>query len=274
MTKVKTLALDVEGNIFLQIVEALRSEPLQLIAYGIETGKGIVAFLCSDVGDSFLWRLVLVARYLWIHVRVPGAVTLLECLYIARAAWATPAGGIILEIGSWKGRSACCLSLIAKKRGQQMMIIDTFSGLPQTAGPYKVTGHDRHYVFEKGSFTGTLETLVNNLKCYGYAPAVDVIVGDVAEMLKFPLKSSTRLAYVFIDVDLLDSYRASAKLIAHRITAETRVHFHEGLLEPVLMLCKDKNFWQDINLPLPHVNVLEEQYGVRTLMTELSFLPY
>lgn len=50
---------------------------------------------------------------------------------VKRLARTTPAGGIIVEVGVYKGGSAIHLMEVAKERGQELWLFDTFDGMPE-----------------------------------------------------------------------------------------------------------------------------------------------
>jgi hypothetical protein len=230
-----------------------------------------VAFIFSGPPQCLFWRLALLWQYLRIQLRVPGAVTFLEAQYLARCALLSPNRGLLVEVGAWKGLSTCCLSHIARHNGQDMLVFDSFQGLPHAGGPYAVAQDvDRTYRYEKGDYLGSFQEFTTNLAKYGVPSVVRTVVGDVAQ-ISFPSEQGEKIAYAFLDVDLPDSYRAAFQMLASAIGEGTRVQLHEGLLADVMDMCRDSLFWEGLGLGVPHIRVLADQFGFRTLMTEVVF---
>lgn len=259
------------GNLFAQILAALQREPLDLLRFAWATLRGTAGFLLDGPGPGLAWRAWLIWRFLLIQLCVPGGVNLLEALRLARSHMSAKRDGVVVEIGSWKGLSACGLSLIAKELGQRMVVIDTFAGLPVSAGPFSVSsGRRRTYRFELGSFAGTWDEVRSNLRRFGCTDIVHGIAADVTTIDKLPF-DGTPVAFAFIDVDIPASYFAALRLLAPAIGDGTRICLHEGLLQPVLEQCRDPAFWHDLGLTVPQVDLIEQRDGFRTLLTELTF---
>jgi len=229
-------------------------------------------FVAGGPGPSFLWRLKLLLSFAYVYLRVPGGVTLPETLFLVEGVCKAPPEGVLVEIGSWKGLSAVCLSHVSESRGQKLFAVDTFAGLPQTEGPVHVaTSPDRSYIFEQGAFSGSLDEFWSNVRRFGRSASVSTIQGDVCEMSTLGLSQGDSVAYAFIDVDLPTSYRGALRLLAPYIVDGTRIHLHEGLLEPVLKLVRDSQFWAELRVTPPSVEVLHETRRLRTLLVELKF---
>jgi hypothetical protein len=272
LNNIKRLGPETSSNIFTHLLSIIQHEPIEAIKYALFTATGTLSFVFAGPGEGLWWRLGLVVKYFFIHLKVPGGVTYLETLFLARTALETPADGLIVEVGSWKGLSATCLSLIAKKRAQHMIVIDTFSGLPETGGPFSVATHlNRGYIFEKGAYAASFNEFIDNVSQYGHADMIEAIAGNVIEM-ESPFTSINRnISFAFIDVDLPASYRATFNILAPAIQKDTILLLHEGLLVPVLADCKTEALWEQLDLPMPYVRIFENEFGFRTLLTSLTF---
>ena len=268
----RRLTSKITGSPLARFVRTLRREPLAVARYLWRTISLVAAFTVRGPGTGVLRRLRLLARIIRIHIRVPGGVTLPETLFLIEGACAAPTSGVLIEIGSWKGLSATCLSLVADSRAQRLVAVDTFAGLPQTEGPIHVSSNpDRSYVFEQGAYAGSLEEFWANIRGFGCPAQVSTVCGDVCTMTSVGLPEGSTVAYAFVDVDLPTSYRGALRLLAPHIAEGTRVHLHEGLLEPVLQLVQDRQFWTDLGLKPPSIEVLQETRNLRTLLVELKF---
>lgn len=222
-------------------------------------------------GRGLLWRLGLVFRFLRIHLRVPGAVTYLECLHLAEAAFGTDASGAMVEVGAFKGRSTCCLSLVAATRGMRLIVVDTFAGLPESDGPYQVaTDRERSYTFHKGEYAASFEELARNLLTFGAAQCVEAVSGDVVNLTTLPLQPGGKVSFAFLDVDLLQSYMGSLRLLSRYFAPGARVLLHEGLLEPIKQMQENPQFWTELGLEKPKVTYFALSAGFRTSLSQLE----
>jgi predicted O-methyltransferase YrrM len=59
---------------------------------------------------------------------IEGWLTAAEAKWLFDAARSLPTGAIIVEIGSFKGRSTCCLAAGCRGNGKRIFAVDTFDG--------------------------------------------------------------------------------------------------------------------------------------------------
>jgi len=268
----RRLTTNANGSLAEQVFAAMKTEPLEVLRYAWRTAAIVVAFIAHGPGPSVLWRLKLLLRFIYVHLRVPGGVTLPETLFLVEGVCNAPSDGALVEVGSWKGLSAVCLSLVSGARGQKLFAVDTFAGLPQTEGPLHVAANpSRSYVFEKGAYFGSQDDFWSNMRRFGRPASVSTVQGDVCEMSALALPEGTTVGYAFIDVDLPTSYRGVFRVLAPYVGVGTRIHLHEGLLEPVLRLVQDPSFWKQLGLTSPSIEILQETKRLRTLLVELKF---
>ena len=76
--------------------------------------------------------------------------------------------GDVMECGTFKGYSACCLSWACDYLNKQLLVADSFEGLPETnTDPY----------YHKGDFFGSLDEVHNNIEDFGKIKNVEFIKG-------------------------------------------------------------------------------------------------
>ncbi|MBN1643754.1 MAG: class I SAM-dependent methyltransferase [Dehalococcoidales bacterium] len=100
----------------------------------------------------------------------------------------------IIEVGAYKGKSTCFLSLAAKKTGRRVKSFELFSGLP-TADPVLDPR------FRKGDMSSSLEIYESTVSTYGYREIVDLVVGDARQTLPSEIED---FCVAFLDVDVYD----------------------------------------------------------------------
>ena len=99
--------------------------------------------------------------------------------------------GDVLECGCFKGFSSCCLSVACDYLGKKLIVADSFYGLPDSDGYYKV-----------GEYAGSLEEVQRNIDIYGRISCVEFVKGYFEESLK---GFSRQLCAIWMDVDLYSS---------------------------------------------------------------------
>lgn len=150
------------------------------------------------------------------------------CLYCLDS-WGVP--GDVMECGTYKGFSACCLSGVCNYLGRRLIVADSFAGLPENStDPY----------YKKGDFCGQLEEVRANLEDFGRIEQVDFIQGFYESSLR---GFNRPLCLLWMDVDLYESamdilnnayplLSPGGALISHELFAER--DFDNGLLKPTI----------------------------------------
>lgn len=101
--------------------------------------------------------------------------------------------GIVVECGSWKGGTSTNLSLICEVAGRQLVVYDSFEGLPAPEPG------DRHARPEsEGLLCGDLETVRGNIERYGRIDRCEFRKGWFADTLP---SHTEPIALMFLDVD-------------------------------------------------------------------------
>ena len=114
--------------------------------------------------------------------------------------------GVIVEAGCFRGGSTAKLSLVAAHLGRQLVVFDSFAGLPPNDEPHEhsILGHSIQGWFKEGAFCGALSEVRANVEAYGDIRPVRFIPGWFADTLP-PFDEKICAAY--LDVDLAASTR-------------------------------------------------------------------
>ena len=139
--------------------------------------------------------------------------------------------GDVIECGSFKGFSSCCLSWICNVLNKKLFIADSFEGLPHSS-------HDPYY--KKGDFLGTLEEVKTNMEVFGRPENVEYIKGFFSESLP---DFDRKISLLWMDVDLYESatdvlenlYKhlsPGAVILSHELFKER--DFEDNLLKPTI----------------------------------------
>jgi hypothetical protein len=189
--------------------------------------------------DTVAFRKELARRFRIIQRRIPCAHQEAELLILAEAILNLPASGPLVELGCFKGGSTAKLSLVAEATGRRLHVFDSFEGLPAPSGGDAkhdtVSGRTKNY--SQGEYRGTVDEVRENISTWGEIGVCSFVKGFYSDTLP---QTALTPAFVFMDVDLIESARTCMKALWPRLqpggvffTHEAGVAtFLEGLLDP------------------------------------------
>ena len=217
-------------------------------------------------------RAWLVGRFVLAELRVPGATSVLETVWLAYALARvrSPARDWV-EVGCFKGLSTVRLSLLAELLDRQLHVFDTFAGLPGEDAVYETVDGSPAYHFRKGSYRAARDEVERNLRLHGRAGRVRLVAGDVRETLA--REAPARVAFAFLDVDLEESYRACFEGLARSLEAGSVVVIAEAAFKPIRALVESTPFWQGLGLAPPRIVYVHDRFGIPSCHN-LAFLEW
>jgi len=119
--------------------------------------------------------------------------------------------GDLVECGAFKGSSAISLSHLAERVRRNLIVCDSFKGLPPDCEPAMVMAHHNHVeAMKEGDFAGSRAEVEANVRKFGVIERVSFIEGFFNESLH-ALKGP--IAFAFIDVDLVSSTKDCLRAI-------------------------------------------------------------
>lgn len=139
--------------------------------------------------------------------------------------------GDVIECGTYKGFSACCLSWVCSYLGRKLIVADSFEGLPENeTDPY----------YKKGDFCGQLDEVRANIEDFGKIEQVEFLKGFYETSLQ---GFDRPLCMLWMDVDLYESatdilinafssLSENGVLISHELFADR--DFAHGRLKPTI----------------------------------------
>jgi len=192
--------------------------------------------------DTASFRKELAREFRVIHRRVHCAHQEVELLILAEAILNLQVPGPIVELGCFKGGSTAKLSKVAKATGRELHVFDSFEGLPPPAGKdvrhTYVSGKVKDYA--AGEYRGTLDEVKSNISTWGEISVCTFIKGFYSESLA---KVSIAPAFVFMDVDLIDSGRTCLKSLWPRLVPGGIFYTHEAGMATFLEGLLDPEWW-------------------------------
>lgn len=197
-------------------------------------------------------RKIIIGRIFNIMSNVESATSMNVHLTLVKFLLDTPKGqGFVVECGSFKGASACTLSIICKIIGKKLIIYDSFEGLPSAEKKIK-----RYYPFlslrgyyKKGMYAGSLNDVKKNISKYGELGVVEFRKGLFETTLK---SHKEKLDFVFIDVDLTSSTYTCIKYLWPKLKKGCYFFTDDACDMTVVECWFNKNWWKEnLNLNPP-----------------------
>jgi O-methyltransferase len=155
----------------------------------------------SSLPMSFSARLWFVIQCLYISLRVNCPHTQDEILRFARMILLAPPG-VAVEAGCFKGGSTAKFSLIAQRCGRDLVVFDSFQGIPENTESHENDMFGNHANFEAGSYAGSIDEVKANIARYGRINACRFVPGWFEETMPH---FNEPIACAYLDVDLAGS---------------------------------------------------------------------
>lgn len=173
-----------------------------------------------------------------------------EITAVVRAILDVPSAipGVIVEAGCFKGGSTAKLSIAAKMAGRQLMVFDSFEGLPE------VSPEERY--LQAGAFAATLAEVRSNVEQYGEIATCTFIKGWFHETLA---GFQTPVVAAFVDVDLRDSVKTCLEHLYPLLIPGGSIFSHDGHIPVCVDLMASPTFWQTMAAPAPKIYGLAKQ---------------
>jgi len=149
--------------------------------------------------------------------------------------------GCIVEAGAFKGGSAAKFSLAAGLTGRQLVIFDSFQGIPPNAEQHVQTDGVQ-VEFPEGEYAGSLEEVRDAIRRYGDLSTCRFVEGWFDETMP---GFDDPVAVAYIDVDLASSTRTCLRCLYPHLVSDGVIYSQDGHLELVVDVLRDDAFWLD-----------------------------
>jgi O-methyltransferase len=204
----------------------------------------IFKFLYHQYPDvTFFQKLVLVGKFIYISKYIDCRHTNTEMIIIAQSIFMIPAfqKGVIVEAGTYKGGSTVKLSLIAKIVGRQLIIFDSFAGIPFNKEIQSNLFSTETFLISKGAYNGSLNEVRTNIAKLG-VPEVCIYKKGWFEKT-MPLFNRPVVA-IFLDVDLAESEQTCLKYLYPLLISGGVLFSHDGHMNLVVDVYDNNDFWK------------------------------
>lgn len=140
-----------------------------------------------------------------------------------------PVPGVLVECGAYQGISAAKLSHVAAALGTELVVFDSFRGLPEHAEPHRLRMDGRSLTgsLAPGAYAGSLVEVQANILRYGVPSVVRFVPGWLDETLP---SFREPVAAAFLDVDLAASTRTCLRYLWPLVSPGGCIVSHDGHL--------------------------------------------
>lgn len=160
--------------------------------------------------------------------------------------------GVIIEAGCFRGVSSAKFSLAARLAGKQLVVMDSFQGIPPNSEQHEIYG--QAVSFAEGDYAGSRDEVVRNISDYGDISSCRFVEGWFDDTLPH---FKEQVAAVYLDVDLVSSTKSCLKYLWPLLNPGGVIFSQDGHLARIQELFADAQFWRDeVGCAPPHVDYL------------------
>ena len=165
--------------------------------------------------------------------------------------------GCVVEAGAYKGGSTAKFSIAVKLAGRELVVFDSFQGIPENDEPHDRNIFDGEASFPEGSYCGSLDEVKGNVRRYGEIEVCSFVEGWFEDTMP---SFSRRVAAIYLDVDLEASTRTCLKYLYPRLAPGGVLYSQDGHLPLVISVFENEEFWtREVGCRRPHVEGLGEE---------------
>lgn len=169
--------------------------------------------------------------------------------------------GVAVEAGCYKGGSTAKFSLAADLAGRQLVVFDSFQGIPENDEPQQTNIFGLPASFAKGQYSGSLEEVRANVDRFGKLRCCRFVPGwfeDTLPHFKEPVSC------IYLDVDLASSTRTCVKHLYPLLEPGGVLYSQDGHLPLVIEVLNDEDFWRrEVGCRMPPISGLGQKKLIR-----------
>lgn len=199
----------------------------------------------AEYGVNFRLKLNLLYKMIRNNMRIISGSTFLEHLTMATSLLRLPRSveGAIVECGTYKGVSAANISLVCKLMGRQLVIFDSFEGLPEPSEKDKthyLLANKEMHTYEKGSWCGRLDEVKDNITRFGEISVCEFVKGYFENTLP---SFREKCVQAFLDVDYRDSLEDCVRYLWPLLQDGCLLYTHEAGHMEIASLFFSEKWW-------------------------------
>lgn len=221
--------------------------------------------LDTGLGLSFIARARLLARLYAVSFGVESPHTQDEILEYVKTILSLPRDrrGRIVEAGCFKGSSTAKFSLAAEIADKELVVFDSFRGIPRNDEPRDKSRVGEAARFKEGQYRGALQEVRGNVSRFGRVERCRFIEGWFEDTMPAFVEP---VCAAYIDVDLASSTRTCLKHLYPLVEPGGVLFSQDGHLPLVVDVLDDDEFWlREVGCSKPPMVGLREKKLVRIL---------
>lgn len=161
---------------------------------------------------------------------------------------------VVVEAGSYKGGSTSKLSQAARLGGREMVVFDSFEGIPEHHEQHTKNIYGGDAYFPPGSYAGSLDEVRGNVTRFGAIDVCRFVKGWFDDTMP---GFTEPVGVAYIDVDLESSTRTCIRYLYPLLVQGGVLFSQDGHLPWVIKLLRDEAFWRvEIGCPTPRMDGL------------------
>lgn len=236
MAELKAFLKKVLPSYLIEVIRALKNAKDLIACASFLLNRGLNASLKN--------RIKIVRQMYLISYKVESPHTQKEVLsYIRTILSLSPENkGVVVEAGCYKGGSTAKFSLATDIVGKELVVFDSFQGIPESIELHGRDIFNKPAGFRKGDYRGTLNEVKANVADYGKIARCRFVAGwfkDTLPGFKEPVSA------IYLDVDLASSTRTCLKYLYPLLEPGGVLYSQDGHLPLVIEVFNDDRFWQD-----------------------------
>jgi len=181
--------------------------------------------------------------------------------------------GCIVEAGCFKGGSAAKFSVAAKLVNRELVVFDSFQGLPENEEPHdrNITGNSIKGWFKGGNYCGTLEEVKSNIEKFGEIDVCTFIKGWFEDTMP---NFSNKICAAYLDVDLASSTRTCLKYLYPLVIPGGVLISQDGDFPLVIDVFSNDEFWEkEVGCQKPHIEGLGKSKIIKIVKPTKKIIP-
>lgn len=192
-------------------------------------------------------KLLLVARMARNNLAIPTGSSFVEHLVIATKALRIPAEreGCLVECGAYKGGSTANLSLVAALCGRELVVFDSFEGMPEPDDDdreHLLIASEQRHTYDADAWAAPLSEVRANVDRYGELSACRFEAGYFAETMP---AFDEPVALAFLDVGLRSSAETAIEALWPLLAEGSYLFTHEAKHMEIATLFFDREWWAE-----------------------------
>jgi O-methyltransferase len=162
--------------------------------------------------------------------------------------------GCVVEVGTYKGGSTAKLSIAAQIANRELIVFDSFEGIPDNSEPHDKDIFGERVGFKRGDYAAALDEVRRNVAKFGKVEVCRFIKGYVEETLPH---FKDEVAAVYLDVDLASSTKTCLKYLYPLLQPGGILYSQDAHLPLVVAVFDDDIFWRnEVGSKKPHIDGL------------------